>query len=359
MSAVAQRAGVHVTTISLALRNHPKLPLATRQRLRALAERMGYQPDPALFSLVAYRTRIRPPKQKLTLAYLTNWDTEWGWKGARAHARFFEGATTRAPQLGYRLEHFWLGARNPSRERLNEVLQTRGITGLIIASHGRKPDQPLELDWRQFSAVKIDFLPHQPVVHYVTNDQRAIIQLAMKRAIAAGYRRIGFVMSEWWDRCVDSAWSAGFLAEQQALASRDRIPILAAPDGAQDPAVPRGPFERWFALHRPEVVIANSSFVLPRLAEMGISVPSDVAFVDLFLDPSPDRRIAGVRQNCHRVGELAVEILVSQLHQLTFGLPQFPTSTLVEGTWFDGASLPLREEPKAVQCASVQSRSIL
>ena len=347
MSAVAQRAGVHVTTVSLALRNHPKLPLATRQRLRALAERMGYQPDPALFSLIAYRTRIRPSKLKLTLAYLTNWDTEWGWKDARAHARFFEGATARAPQLGYRLEHFWLGARQPGRDRLGAALQARGISGLIIASHGRKPDQSLELDWQLFSAVKIDFLPHQPVVHSVTNDQRAIIQLAMRRAVAAGYRRIGFVMSEWWDRCVDSAWSAGFLAEQQAVASRDRIPILIVPDVAQEPAMPRGPFERWSALHRPEVVIGNSSFVLPRLAEMKISVPADVAFVDLFLDPSSDHRVAGVRQNCHRVGELAVEILVSQLHQHTFGLPQFPTSTLVQGTWFDGASLPLRPEPHA------------
>jgi LacI family transcriptional regulator len=349
MSAVAKRAGVHVTTVSLALRNHPSLPLATRERLRALADRMGYRPDPALSSLVAYRTGLRTPKKKLPLAYITNWDTEWGWKDTRAHARFFAGASARAPQLGYQLEHFWLGAHGLTHESLSQTLHARGITGLIIASHGRRSEHPLDLDWPLFSAVKIDFLPHEPAMHNVTNDQRAIIQLAMRHAIGAGYRRIGFVMSDWWDRCVDSAWSAGFLAERQTLASRDCIPILVAPDVAREQAVPRGPFERWFALQRPEVVIGNSSFVLPRLAEMKISVPKDVAFVDLFLDPAPDRRIAGIRQNCHRVGELAVEILVGQLHQHTFGLPPFPTSTLVEGTWFDGASLPPRNEPDAGQ----------
>jgi LacI family transcriptional regulator len=223
---------------------------------------------------------------------------------------------------------------------------------VIMASHGRRPDLSLELDWRQFSAVKIDFFPHDPPLHHVTNDQRAIIQLAMRRAIAAGYRRIGLVMSQWWDRCVDAAWSAGFLAEQQELPSHDRIPILCVPDATRDPAVPRGPLERWLTLQRPEVVIAFGSYVLPRLAELNLTVPRDLAFIDLFLDPTPDRRMAGVRQNCHRVGELAVELLVSQLHQQIHGLPQFPTATLVEGTWFNGASLPLREAVEPVRVTS-------
>src|SRR3954465_73494 len=91
MAAVAKRAGVHVTTVSLALRNHPSLPVATRQRLQALAKEMGYQPDPALSSLVAYRSRTKPARTKLMLAYVTNWDTRWGWKEASPHAEFFAG----------------------------------------------------------------------------------------------------------------------------------------------------------------------------------------------------------------------------------------------------------------------------
>jgi len=121
MRKVAQKAGVHVTTVSLALRNHPKLPLATRQRIRAVAERMGYRPDPALFSLAAYRTRIRPPKQRLTLAYLTNWDTEWVGRDL-APMRGFSRRDRSAPatRLPARTT-FWLGARNLSSERLNEM----------------------------------------------------------------------------------------------------------------------------------------------------------------------------------------------------------------------------------------------
>ncbi|HZZ57506.1 MAG TPA: LacI family DNA-binding transcriptional regulator, partial [Opitutaceae bacterium] len=43
---VARKAGVHVTTVSLALRNNRRLPEPTRLRLQALAKRMGYAPDP-------------------------------------------------------------------------------------------------------------------------------------------------------------------------------------------------------------------------------------------------------------------------------------------------------------------------
>ena len=46
--------------MSLALRNHPRLPLETRERIRSLAEKMGYRPDPFLRALVAYRGKMMP-----------------------------------------------------------------------------------------------------------------------------------------------------------------------------------------------------------------------------------------------------------------------------------------------------------
>ena len=350
MADVAKQAGVHVTTVSLALRNHPSLPVTTRQRLRDLAEKMGYQPDPALCSLVAYRRGARPRKDKPILAYVTHWDSRYGWKDASAHSAFFDGASRKATDLGYQIEHFWLGEPGLTHQRMSDILYSRGITGVIVASHRREVDVPLKFDWSRFSAVKIDVLPHEPELHHVTNDQRAIVQLAVRRVISAGYKRIGFVMHAAWDESLDLAWSAGFLAEQQKLAPADRIPIFRFPEplpnlDSQEPpdfyVAPRGKFEAWFKQHRPEVLVSKRSFVQPRLNDMGISIPGDLAFVDIFLEAF-DGTTAGVRQNNGTVGEQAVEILVGQLHQHKFGLPAFPTATLVEGTWFDGESLPSR-----------------
>lgn len=341
MALVAGRAGVHVTTVSLALRNHPSLPLKTRERLQAVAKQMGYQPDPALSALVAYRRQLRPTKSKPTLAYVTNWLARWDWKELPAHSQFFAGAAERAEALGFQLEHFWLGEQGLRHERLSDMLHARGITGVIVASHRWNSGDLLRFDWSRFSAVKIDFFPHAPTIHNVTNDQRAVIQLALRRTMAAGYRRIGCVMPQWWDDFVDLAWSAGFLAEQQRLAPDERIPILTYPDPAAEHVVPSAAFETWYRQYRPEVIVSYGRFVRTRLEQLGLAVPRDVAFVDTFLERC-DGRTAGVRQNCRRVGELAIEILVGQLHQHILGIPEFATTTLVEGTWFDGASLPHR-----------------
>jgi LacI family transcriptional regulator len=80
-------------------------------------------------------------------------------------------------------------------------------------------------------------------------------------------------------------------------------------------------------------------------------VPEDIALVDLFLDRT-DGPLAGVRQNHETVGALAVEILAGQLQHNKYGVPEIPTTTYVEGTWYDGASCPM----PAVDRASVGLR---
>jgi len=259
-----------------------------------------------------------------------------------------------------------MGEPGLSHQRMSEMFSVRGITGVIIASHRCEVDAPLLFKWSNFSAVKIDFFPHEPALHTVTNDQRTIIQLAMRQVIAAGYRRIGFVLDRRWDHGVDLAWSAGFLAEQQKVAPKDRIPILLYPETPPPPntvidrgdnSVPLKSFRAWFRRHRPDVLIATKWFVQSRLTELGISVPRDLAFADILLDTF-DGQTAGVRQNCRRVGELAVEILASQLQQNIYGIPAYPTATLVEGTWLDGASLPSRSAPAQSKVSRSMSAGI-
>src|SRR5262245_33711444 len=105
---IAKKGGVHATTVSLALRNHPRIPEQTRQRLQALAKQMEYAPDPHLRALVAYRSNLAAHRHPPTLAYLTNWNTPWGWKKVTGHSQFFSGAQAKARELGFKLEHFWL-----------------------------------------------------------------------------------------------------------------------------------------------------------------------------------------------------------------------------------------------------------
>lgn len=348
---IAARAKVHVTTVSLALRNHPRLPERTRERIQALAKKLGYTPDPFLRALVAYRSKTlrRDPPQ---LAYVTNWTTRWGWKNVTAHPEFYLGAEEKSRELGYSMDHFWMGEPGLTHDRLSSILFARGINGLIIASHTRKVDVALHFDWSRFSAVKIDYLPHQPELHNVTNDQCKIIRLAVQHVMAAGYRRIGFVMHRGWDHSADHFWSAGFLCAQQNLRPRDRIPMLLFPDAEPVEAwisesnteivASTSAFAQWYERFRPEVIISKASFIQPAMEKLGLRIPQDVAFADVFLD-QPDGSTAGVRQNYRAVGQLAVEILVGQLQHNKYGIPDIPTTTFVQGTWHDGLSCPARE----------------
>jgi LacI family transcriptional regulator len=345
MAQVAKRAGVHVTTVSLALRNHPSLPLATRERLRALAEKMGYRPDPGLRALMAYRQGCRQHKQTQTLAYVTNWDSRYVWKEFPAHAAFYAGAFARSESLGYHLEHFWLGEPQLSGRRLGDILHARGISGVVLASQRFDKDVRLDFDWSRLAAVKIDYFPHEPQLHIVTNDQRSILRLATRHVLAAGYRRVGLVLHRDWDMGADSGMSVGFIEAQQELSLRERLPIYhiekvePPPDEKWGGRAPLAKLEAWLHKYRPEVVIGYGPAILPQLKALGLVVPRDLAFADFFLTET-EGATAGVRHNCRQVGELAIELLVGQLQLHNLGLPPFPTSTLVEGTWFDGATLP-------------------
>lgn len=355
MANVATRAGLHVTTVSLALRNSPRLPLATRQKVQTLARQLGYCPDPDLAALVAYRKAGRQTKHTETLAYVTHSGSRWGWRKSLAHTEFFDGASARAAALGRQVAHFWLGEPGLTPRRLSDILFSRNIRGMIFASYWACESQLRDFAWPHFSSIAIDIPPPQmPALHTVTNDQRMMTQIATRHVRAAGYRRIGLVLPRWWAAIGDFAWPAGFLAEQEKFPAEDRLPILfyGTPRVGTSPLetvvvpVSREEFEPWFEEFRPDALISYGPFLQPRLAAMGLHVPRDVAFADLFLREY-DGKTAGIRQNCRRVGELAVEVLASQLQQNTFGLPSFPTTTLIGGTWIDGASLPRPDAPRA------------
>jgi len=335
----------------MALRDHPRLPEKTRERIKGLAAEMGYAPDPLLSALATYRTRSKSPRYQSTIAYLTDWTTEWGWKETTAHPAFYRGAEKTAHEFGFKLEHIWRRAPGLADDRLSKVLVARGINGLILASHGSEAGRAPRLDWSNFSCVKIAYFSHEPRMHKVGNYQIGIIRLAMRKVMEAGYRRIGFVMHRQWDHAVDHNWTAGYLSARQGIEEKDWIPAFYYPDsrpGGQSldeehatcPPAAKD-FAKWLHLYKPEVILSNGAFVRPVLKELGVRIPQDIAFVDLFLSDLSGAT-AGVRQNHEAVGALALALVSAQMQHNKRGIPEYPTTTFVEGTWFDGASCPFR-----------------
>lgn len=344
---VAKAAGVHSTTVSLALRNNPAIPLATRERIQAVAEKLGYSPDPALSALVLYRRNVAPARRTETIAYVTHGRTQWGWRDNPAEQQCFQGAQRKAEENGYQLEHFWLGEPGMSARRLSGVFFHRAITGVLLASHQLASGERLDFDWDRLATVKIGAGATTPHLHRVTSDPSGDIRAAMRHAARAGFTRIGLILPQEWDDRSDLAWSGGFLAGQTRLPGAQRIPIFFHGAAASDsPYFDRPPgsaldvakLGRWLFDFQPDVLIGSLPLVASPLRRLGLEIPRDVGFIEL-QHHEADATIAGIRQNHHRIGEVAADLLIAQLQMNLRGLPPYPTATLVEGTWCEGASL--------------------
>lgn len=345
---VARAAGVHSTTVSQALRNSPSISAATRQRIRALAEKMGYSPDPALRALVAYRRGIVPTRRNETIAYVTTGDSRFAWRDTPAALQCFQGAEQKAAESGYQLENFWLGEPGMSGRRLGTMLFHRGITGMMLAPQQSHCTERFDFDWERMSAVMVGRRPHGPSLHRVMHDPTGDMRTVIRRASAAGYRRIGLIIPQERDDLTEQSWSVAFTIEQQRLPASQRIPILyhRTPDdrwpgsttGSGNP-LDVSELARWFFAFQPEVVVGLYPILRDAISRLGVRIPKDMAFVDL-LQETADPGVAGVRPSFRQVGEVAVENLINQLLLNHRGLPSYPTTTLVEGAWSPGASFP-------------------
>jgi|GEM_PF-2985955 len=101
----------------------------------------------------------------------------------------------------------------------------------------------------------------------------------------------------------------------------------------------RAELVKWLDRDQPVLVISEASAVLPGWKELGRKIPRDLALVGVFLADFSGAT-AGVRQNHRSAGGVAVAIRAGQLQPNKFGVLEIPTTTLVEGTWFEGAACP-------------------
>ena len=129
LRAVAARAGVHHTTASRALKGDPRVCAETLAKIKAIAEEMGYMPDPMLSSLNAYRHATKDSQYHGTVAWITNFPTRDGWRTSTCYSLYFQGASEQLLRHGYRMEDIWLREPNLSADRASQVLLHRGNPG--------------------------------------------------------------------------------------------------------------------------------------------------------------------------------------------------------------------------------------
>ncbi len=334
---VARAVGVSHVAISLALRGDARVSEKRRSEIKLAAERLGYRPDPMLSSLAAYRRTKQRVEISSTVAWINQWPDPKALRRLHEFAAYWRGAADAAGELGYRLEEFQ-APRDLSHDRLQRILAARSVRGILLPPHPHGLTLP-DFDWSQFSVVRLGLSVPHPRAHVVTSDQLNCAKMAFERIRERGYDRIGFVSSRRFDRDTGGNFRAGFLSAQDAsLPLRRHLPplFLAEESSPADARLLRA----WLKRARPDAVISTHPALHGLLASINVRVPADlpVAAVSV-LDGKFD---AGVDQNSHEVGRVALRTLAGLIHQNERGIPRFCRRILVEGQWIDGTSLPVR-----------------
>jgi len=331
---IAKRAGVHRATVSMALKGHPNIPKKTRERILKIANELGYEPDPMLSALAAYRNRQRPSAYHGSLAWLVNsaFGFDWRDRTLRPHfSDYFEGATAQARRYGFRLEIFDFNAPGMTAARVASILTARGVSGVLLCPQPR-PETNLDFPWQKFSVVTFGYSLATPRLHTVSATQYRAMRHAVHELRQRGYQRIGLALDGDHDLRTDHNYLAGYLVEQHLAGGGTTVPTLSAP------YPDHGAIARWLRAHRPDAIVTGNYHFLDVLRSMGRRVPEDIGVVCPLL-PSADTELAGVIENSVEIGSVAVDFLIGMIHRQERGIPTNPQRIHVEGRWLPGKTL--------------------
>ena len=323
---VARRMGCSTATVSLALRDHPRLPEATRERVRSVARELGYRPDPALAAIAAARWRGRSVAAGSTLAFVTD-----GRDDNLAAMR------ARAEHLGYRLETFTVADYLRGR-CLSDVLYHRGIMGVLI-DQIFTPGFVESFDWSHFTSVAVSEGSFRPPTHLVMPNHFRAVQTAWDHALEMGFRRIGLMIFDQPQALDFHDRRAAFLDRQAQVPVSRRLPILALKPHAADPASRAEScrvIDGWIRRHRPDVVLGFNDIFYWLLKDAGWRVPEQVAFISLWKSGA-ERAYPGCLLSPAEIGCRAIDWLDSLLRSGARGLPDCPATMEIDMRWVDGA----------------------
>ncbi len=175
---VARAAGVSTATVSRALRGLPNVTSATRERVRAAAESLGYVASPSAASLASGRTR--------TIGLITPWIHRWFF------ANVIEGAERTLRSQGFDVLLYTFDVRRDGlRPRADPDVLRRRVDGVLVVGLPLEEDEVQALLTLGHPLVCVGWGGYGQVT--VRLDDRGTARAATQHLIDLGHRRIAHI----------------------------------------------------------------------------------------------------------------------------------------------------------------------
>ena len=333
MQQIADAAGVSKSSVSLALRNNPRIPTSTRKRIQRIAHELGYRRNPVVDTLMTQLRSSRPSSFQANLGLL-NCSATRRLSENHTFCTFREGLRSRADQLGYGVEEFWLEEPGMRPKRLKQILQTRNINGLVLMATLTPHVLHKDYDgfWNDFSCAVIGVTHVETHLPCATNDQYLTAKRATERLLSMGYQRPGLVVEPELDELLDGRFSAGVYAGTGSLPTANRLPPF--PLERDNPK----PLLAWVKKAKPDVIITNEAFVRQWMEEDGFRIPDDLGIIHLDWHHELGDW-AGMQQNNSEVARAGADLVIHQLQKNEIGPRPNPKMVVIESDWVDGGSV--------------------
>lgn len=351
MKTIALHAGVTQATVSMSLSNHPRIPVATRERIRAIADHLGYRPDPYISTLMRMRRQGRPVQHRPVLALVCGQRTEDGWRNHSSATirQMYEGAKERANDRGFRTQEFWLHRDGMSNDRFSEMLHARGIQGLLLGPLAEGDVTP-NLRWDYFATVGLSVPLPNLTLTTVCNDHYFSSVQVIRECHARGYRRPALILKKVHRHRFQGRWEAGVAMAIRMLPDMRSLPPFYVEEG-DDPVL----FVEWVKRRRPDAIITPSLDTVPdmfgAIERAGRRIPQDLGFA-LLSCPELEVAVSGIYQNGRLIGGKAIDTLLALLERHECGLSTPATTLMIEGQWNEGRTLPHRKASVSLEVPS-------
>jgi LacI family transcriptional regulator len=327
---IAEHLKIGRSTVSMALRDDPRITLKVRQRVRQAAQQLGYTPDPALAALASYRETLRPRSDSgHSLGFL--YPSDYPKRSVSPKYPLIHGIGTRAAELGYHIEFF---PTDYSEKQLRKTLQNcraRGIEGLFLNSP-TCDIRPYRLDWSRLTSVTVGNTLRGTGFPLVAPDAFRGARLAMRELQQLGFQRPGLFYDRDYESRDFHIIKYGFLEGCHENFNQDHPPIY-------DPREHSRPFQMkkliaWIRRHKIDVIIDSGRSQYRRHQE--IKRDSGACYVSLDIPEENASVISGLKHNRYTIGRQATNLLDTYVRQRQFGVHELSPTLLIPPSWNPG-----------------------
>jgi hypothetical protein len=316
---LAKELNTTAATVSRGLRNDPRISTEMKGRIKKLAEKRGYHVDPETTRLMAHIRSRRESESVSVLGLLSDAQHPDELDEDPYIRRVIQGAKGRAAELGYRMDTLRLREPGMSQSRLETILYTRAIHGVLIPPQVDLPHD-IVLPEHHVAVVAATAARAHHHLHRVFPDHFANMKLLLDEALLHGGKRFGLITTP----DMEERQRNGPLAAYRWFAATHPeircVPPLII-------GTHRGTLRQWFLRHKPDILLGPDSWVTHELQDLMQTEDAPA----IFLFGNQREGFSGINELPEVIGAAAVDLLTSQVIRRETGIPRHPKSVMIAG----------------------------